>query len=96
MLIDFPEKDLPLRDDIRELGATLGHVLTEQGGPALLERVEEARLAAGTALEVVQAFSTYFGLVNMAERVHRIRRARSYTPNDKRSGGASDDAGQPG
>jgi phosphoenolpyruvate carboxylase len=97
----FPPKDLPLRDDVRTLGALLGDVLREQGGPELFGRVEAARLAArrrrageagaeaeleaqlhglpaAAAAEVTRAFSAYFGLVNMAERVHRIRRIRGY------------------
>ncbi|HEY3358039.1 MAG TPA: phosphoenolpyruvate carboxylase [Polyangia bacterium] len=99
--IDSPAKDLPLREDVRTLGALLGEVLREQGGEALFARVEAARLAARRrrvgeagaedeltgllrglappdAVEVTRAFSAYFGLVNMAERVHRIRRIRAY------------------
>jgi phosphoenolpyruvate carboxylase len=35
-------------------------------------------LEPGLSQELVRAFSTYFGLVNLAERVHRIRRRRIY------------------
>jgi phosphoenolpyruvate carboxylase len=37
-----------------------------------------SNLDAGLAREVVRAFSAYFSLVNMAERVQRIRRRREY------------------
>jgi phosphoenolpyruvate carboxylase len=35
-------------------------------------------LAPSTAGEFIRAFSTYFQMVNMAEKVHRIRRRRAY------------------
>jgi phosphoenolpyruvate carboxylase len=83
------------------LGDLVGRVIREQGGNALFERVEAARLAAirrregmadgsvelasvlrnlGAAEsgELVRAFSVYFQVVNLAERVHRIRRGREW------------------
>ncbi len=98
--VHFPPKDLPLRDDVRILGAILGDVLKERGGEGLYEKVEGARLSSrkrregdpdaadalvrqlsslesSTASQLVRAFSAYFGLVNIAERVHRIRRRRT-------------------
>jgi phosphoenolpyruvate carboxylase len=99
--IRFTEKDAALRDDVRTLGALVGEVIREQGGEALFERVEAARVAAirrregeaaaegeleatvgglesRAAGEMVHAFATYFEVVNLAERVHRIRRRRDY------------------
>jgi phosphoenolpyruvate carboxylase len=40
---DSPEKELPLRRDVRSLGRLLGGVLREQGGLELFEAVEELR-----------------------------------------------------
>jgi phosphoenolpyruvate carboxylase len=37
-----------------------------------------AALEPRTAAEFIRAFSTYFEMVNMAEKVHRIRRRREY------------------
>ena len=37
-----------------------------------------AALAPSTARDFIRAFSTYFQMVNMAEKVHRIRRRRAY------------------
>ena len=100
-IVDLPEKDQPLRADVSLLGSLVGRMLVEQGGPGLLERVEQVRRAAiadresddhsGSGLEqvlgqlqadevdqVIQAFSSYMRTVNLAEKVHRIRRRRSY------------------
>ncbi|HEY0703802.1 MAG TPA: phosphoenolpyruvate carboxylase [Candidatus Acidoferrales bacterium] len=38
-----PEKEAPLRRDVRSLGVLLGRVLVEQGGEKLLESVEQLR-----------------------------------------------------
>jgi len=99
--IYFPEKDKPLRDDVRVLGALVGEMLAEQEGGDFLQLVEAVRrtaiqrregkpgastsldnLLAGmdvtTAGRLVRAFTTYFQVVNLAEKVHRIRRRRDY------------------
>ena len=49
----------------------------EQGNGGALER-ELGALSPAQASELVRAFSTYFQVVNLAERVHRIRRRRDY------------------
>ena len=42
--ITFEDKDQPLRDDVRTLGAMVGDLISEQCGYELLELVESARL----------------------------------------------------
>ena len=99
--ITFEDKDQALRDDVRKLGAMVGELIAEQGGPDLFEFVENARLRSirrredneregeelsalvknldpHFALSVIRSFSTYFQMVNTAEKVHRIRRRREY------------------
>ena len=99
--IDLPQKDQPLRADVRLLGTLVGQVLVDQHGQELLDRVEAVRKAAirqrervaepGEDLDrmlaelepehvmrVIQAFTTYLRAVNLAEKVHRIRRRRAY------------------
>jgi len=48
----------------------------EKPGEELSELV--GGLDAGEALQVIRSFSTYFQMVNTAEKVHRIRRRREY------------------
>ena len=48
----------------------------EQPGEGLAELVRNLDLS--IAMEVIRAFSTYFQMVNIAEKVHRIRRRREY------------------
>lgn len=96
----FAAPDLPLRDDVRRLGALVGEMLAEQVSPEFLGEVERIRTAAIARREsdappeslaglldgleprhaeaLVRAFSAYFQVVNIAERVHRIRRRRDY------------------
>lgn len=98
--IMFANPDIPLRDDVRRLGALVGDLLVEQVSEAFFDDVESVRtraiarrenqsplsdLADGLAGRspqqaeaMVRAFSTYFQVVNIAERVHRIRRRRDY------------------
>jgi phosphoenolpyruvate carboxylase len=106
--IYFPEKDKPLRDDVRVLGALVGKMLAEQENPAFLEQVEAVRQTAIkrregmadasenldkllTGMDVTQAgrlvraFTTYFQVVNLAEKVHRIRRRRDYLRRGERA-----------
>ena len=98
--IRFATADLPLRDDVRKLGALVGQMLAEQVSEQFLDEVEQLRtraierresgqplqqlaqplagLEADQAEPLVRAFATYFQVVNIAERVHRIRRRRDY------------------
>ena len=50
----------------------------EQGLPVDALAAEMAKVPLADAEAVVRAFSTYFGAINLAERVHRIRRRRDY------------------
>ena len=97
---DFLPQDGPLREDVHQLGAMVGHMLTEQAGDSFFQRVEQVRttairrrreggqidglanslagLSAEDAEALARAFATYFHVVNIAERVHRIRQRRDY------------------
>jgi phosphoenolpyruvate carboxylase len=48
----------------------------EKPGEELAKLVED--LDSELALQVIRSFSTYFQMVNIAEKVHRIRRRREY------------------
>jgi phosphoenolpyruvate carboxylase len=63
--------------------ASIAH---REGDPGALESLRSllAALAPSTAREFIRAFSTYFQMVNMAEKVHRIRRRRAYTRDQSR------------
>ncbi|MBP6216023.1 MAG: phosphoenolpyruvate carboxylase [Luteimonas sp.] len=56
----------------------------EQGLPVDALADELARVPLADAEAVVRAFATWFGAINLAERVHRIRRRRDY---ERSSGG---------
>jgi phosphoenolpyruvate carboxylase len=49
----------------------------DEAAPGELARVLDG-MSAQQASEVVRAFSTYFQVVNLAERVHRVRRGREW------------------
>lgn len=98
--LEFAPPDVPLREDVRRLGALVGDMLVEQVSPEFLDEVERVRTAAiarrqgnqppqslagllhdlepSRAEALIRAFSAYFQVVNIAERVHRIRRRRDY------------------
>ncbi len=104
--LEFDAPDIPLREDVRRLGALVGDMLAEQVSPEFLAEVERVRTAAivrrqgdqppqslarllagkepSQAEALIRAFGAYFQVVNIAERVHRIRRRRDY----QRQGGA--------
>lgn len=62
----------------------------EKPGEELADLVHDLDLE--FALEVIRSFSTYFQMVNTAEKVHRIRRRREYlrTEGDYQPGGLED------
>ncbi|HEV7715733.1 MAG TPA: phosphoenolpyruvate carboxylase, partial [Steroidobacteraceae bacterium] len=103
--IHFPPQHEALREDVHALGGLVGEILMEQGGPELLDLVEQDRVAAigrregdpqasaelvlrvkgrppHLARDLVRAFSSWFQVVNLAEKVHRIRRRREYFVKD--------------
>jgi phosphoenolpyruvate carboxylase len=113
--IHFPPQHEALREDVHALGALVGEILLEQGGPELLQLVEEDRVTAirrrdgdaeagaelmarvrgrppHQARDLVRAFSSWFQVVNLAERVHRMRRRREYFLKESRAqpGGVED------
>ena len=62
--------------------ASIAH---REGDSEALESLQTllAALEPSTARDFIRAFSTYFQMVNMAEKVHRIRRRRSYLRDAK-------------
>lgn len=73
--------------------------IARREGPGVgAEALEDALrdLDPSAAAEVVRAFSTYFQVVNLAERVHRIRRGRAHLRAGDRpqSGSLADTAGR--
>ena len=62
--------------------ASIAH---REGDSGALESLQTllAALEPSTARDFIRAFSTYFQMVNMAEKVHRIRRRRSYLRDAK-------------
>ncbi len=60
-------------------GARLAAIQRRQAGASIEELASSlAGLDAATAAALARAFATYFQVVNIAERVHRIRRRRDY------------------
>ena len=61
-----------------------------QGSAKLVENIRN--IPADVARDVVRAFSTWFEMVNMAEKVHRIRRRRQYLNEGITQPGGIEDA----
>ena len=89
----FEDKDRALREDVRTLGNQGGQELYEIAETARQRAIRRREgderegeelsalvhgISAELALEVIRSFSTYFQMVNVAEKVHRIRRRREY------------------
>ena len=66
----------------------------ERPGEELADLVRNLDLS--LAMEVIRAFSTYFQVVNIAEKVHRIRRRREYLQEygQYQPGGFEENTGQ--
>ena len=79
-----PEKEAPLRRDVRSLGVLLGRVLVEQGGEKLLEGVEQLRRllirqreeipAAGCENRLMAEAQAIVSAMNLAD-AHRLTKA---------------------
>ncbi len=65
--------DLVENSRIRAIRRREGNEMPGDELPALVQN-----LAPDVALQLIRAFSTYFQMVNTAEKVHRIRRRREY------------------
>ncbi|HEX5420026.1 MAG TPA: phosphoenolpyruvate carboxylase, partial [Gammaproteobacteria bacterium] len=65
--------------------ASIAHREGEDGSAYKELETLLAALAPGSARDFIRAFSTYFQVVNMAEKVHRIRRRRAYARDASKS-----------
>ena len=74
----FATPDLPLRLDEVEDVRTAAIARRESQAPLATLSAQLAGRTPRQAEALVRAFSTYFQVVNIAERVHRIRRRRDY------------------